>query len=599
MSSILVSATRRDLEQFHSNTLLGRSLKQQQHQHWQSMITANNASPLATVYNDAIRRSDPQSLIVFCHDDVWLGDVDLIPILQAALNHYDVVGVAGNRRCQPGQLAWWIDPTSNKRDNDHLVGQLDHGTPELKTNTCFGPTPASASVLDGVFLATHVSTLIDAGLSFDAQFPFHFYDLDFCLSGRKAGLSLGVWPLPILHASGGEAGSETWKNNSQPFFRKWYSESSVENSAELFQPPVRAAAPMMTLPPSDDGAQPEELTIKFSDSCIEWLHQSHISFVVSTYQVGKILTIGHHADGRFSVFERTFDRCMGMCQTSDQNGFFLSCKNQIWRFENTLPAGQLVDDHDKLFVPQSSSITGDCDIHDMVVDRDNQLIFVNTLFNCLATTSNTHSFRLYWKPPFIQQLVPQDHCHLNGLATRDGLPAYVTAVSCSSHADGWRDARHDGGVVIDIARDAVVARGLSMPHSPRWYRDQLWICNAGTGEFGSIDLASGQFQPLTFCPGFMRGLAFFENYAVIGVSKPRKNQTFNGLALNQHLSKRNLQSMCGLLIVDLSSGAIKHSIQFQGLIHELYDILVLNKTRNPKLIGLRSNEINYTLSIDQ
>ena len=97
----------------------------------------------------------------------------------------------------------------------------------------------------------------------------------------------------------------------------------------------------------------------------------------------------------------------------------------------------------------------------------------------------------------------------------------------------------------------------------------------------------------------MRGLAFFENYAVIGVSKPRENQTFKGLALNQHLSKRNLQSMCGLLIVDLSSGAIKHSIQFQGLIHELYDILVLNKTRNPKLIGLRSNEINYTLSIDQ
>ena len=100
-------------------------------------------------------------------------------------------------------------------------------------------------------------------------------------------------------------------NNSQPFFRKWYSESSVENTAALFQPPVRAAAPTMTPPPTDDGTQPEELTIKFSDSCIEWLHQNHISFVVSTYQVGKILTIGHHADGRFSVFERTFDRCMG------------------------------------------------------------------------------------------------------------------------------------------------------------------------------------------------------------------------------------------------------------------------------------------------
>ena len=132
MTSVLVSATRNDSDQFHANTLLGRSLKQQQHQHWQCMITTNNAAPLATVYNDAIHHSDPQSLIVFCHDDVWLGEVDLIPILQTALNHYDVVGVAGNRRCQPGQIAWWVDPTNNKRDNDHLVGKVDHGTPVQK-----------------------------------------------------------------------------------------------------------------------------------------------------------------------------------------------------------------------------------------------------------------------------------------------------------------------------------------------------------------------------------------------------------------------------------------------------------------------------------
>ena len=115
LPSILVSASRRNLVQFQINTLLGRSLKQKKHQNWQCMIKTNNASPLATVYNDAIRCSDPESLIVFCHDDVWLGEVDLIPILQAALNHYDVVGVAGNRRCQPGQLAWWINPTTNKR----------------------------------------------------------------------------------------------------------------------------------------------------------------------------------------------------------------------------------------------------------------------------------------------------------------------------------------------------------------------------------------------------------------------------------------------------------------------------------------------------
>tara|TARA_B100000524_G_C23485477_1_gene311364 strand:- start:386 stop:559 length:174 start_codon:yes stop_codon:yes gene_type:complete len=57
--------------------------------------------------------------------------------------------------------------------------------------------------------------------------------------------------------------------------------------------------------------------------------------------------------------------------------------------------------------------------------------------------------------------------------------------------------------------------------------------------------------------------------------------------------------MCGLLIVDLSSGVIEHSIQFQGLIHALYDILVLSQARNPKLLGFRNEEIDYTISIDQ
>ena len=598
MTSVLVSATRGDLNQFYLNTLLGRSLKQHQHQDWQCAITANNSAPLADAYNGAISQSDSQSLILFCHDDVWLGEINLIPILQAALNQYDVVGVAGNRRYQQGQIAWGVDPTTNRRDNDHLVGEIEHGTPENKTNSCYGPTPASASLLDGVFLATRVSTLIDAGLAFDSQFPFHFYDLDFCLSCLNAGLSLGVWPLQIIHASGGEAGSMTWQESSKIFFNKWYSESQVENSAHLFKSPDRSTAPIMISSPANDSSQQQELKIKFSDSCIEWLNRSCISFLVSTYQIGKILTIGHQPDGRFSVFERTFDRCMGMCLTHDKNGFYLSCKNQIWRFENTLAEGKSVGGHDKLYLPQTSSITGECDIHDMVVNDDNQLIFVNTLFNCLATASHTHSFRPYWIPPFVDELVPQDRCHLNGLAKRDGKPAYVTAASCSNEADGWRQCRQNGGVVIDIESNSVIARGLSMPHSPRWYRDNLWICNAGTGEFGTIDLHSGLFQAVTFCPGFMRGLDFYDNYAIIGLSKPRDNRSFNDLALNTSLIKRNQQSICGIIVVNLDSGLVEHSITFGGLIHEIYDIISIQNCRNPMLIGLKGDEINHTITIE-
>jgi uncharacterized protein (TIGR03032 family) len=94
-------------------------------------------------------------------------------------------------------------------------------------------------------------------------------------------------------------------------------------------------------------------------------------------------------------------------------------------------------------------------------------IFVNTLFGCLATVSERASFRPLWRPKFLSALVPEDRCHLNGLAMDGGRPAFVTAVSRSDVADGWRDHRRDGGVVVDVASGEIVASGLSMPHSPR------------------------------------------------------------------------------------------------------------------------------------
>ncbi len=69
-----------------------------------------------------------------------------------------------------------------------------------------------------------------------------------------------------------------------------------------------------------------------------------------------------------------------------------------------------------------------------------------------------------------------------------------------------------------------------MPHSPRWYRNRLWLLDAGTGYFGHLDMATGKFERVTFCPGFARGLAFAGNYAVVGISLPRHDPTFQDLA---------------------------------------------------------------------
>ena len=261
------------------------------------------------------------------------------------------------------------------------------------------------------------------------------------------------------------------------------------------------------------------LEITTSRQFLAWLTEQRLSLALTTYQIGKLFSLGLKANGELAVFERTFNRCMGLCPTADGNGFWMSSLHQLWRFENMLAPGQMQDGFDRLYVPQVGFTTGDCDIHDMAVNAEGRLVFTNTLFSCLATTSDTHSFRSLWRPPFISRLAAEDRCHLNGLAMRDGQPAFMTAVSASDAADGWRERRRDGGVVIDVQANEIVATGLSMPHSPRWYHDRLWLCNSGTGEFGFINLESGVFEPLTFCAGYLRGVAFHGDYALLEIGR--------------------------------------------------------------------------------
>ena len=114
-----------------------------------------------------------------------------------------------------------------------------------------------------------------------------------------------------------------------------------------------------------------------------------------------------------------------------------------------------------------------------------------------------------------------------------------------------------------------------MLHSPRWYQDKLWLLNSGTGEFGCVDLEKGVFEPIAFCPGYLRGCSFHGDFAIVGISKPRNNKTFSGLPLDQKLAAKNAEPRCGLLVIDLRSGDLVHSLRLEGIVEELYDIAVI------------------------
>jgi uncharacterized protein (TIGR03032 family) len=344
------------------------------------------------------------------------------------------------------------------------------------------------------------------------------------------------------------------------------------------------------------GAAEPWLEVTCSPGLTGWLARQQVSLAFTTYQTGKLFLLGRTPEGRPAVYERTFNRAMGLW--ADGQALWMSTLYQLWRFENVLRPDQVHEGHDRVYVPKTAHTIGNLDVHDVAVEASGRVVFVATGFGCLATLSERYHFRPLWRPAFLSRPALEDRCHLNGLALDGGRVRYVTVVARSDVVDGWRDRRRDGGCVLAVPDSEAVVSGLSMPHSPRVHRAELWVLDSGTGHLGRVDLASGKFQPLTFCPGYLRGLAFAGGHAVVGLSKARHDPTFGGLALADNLSARNAEARCGLLVIDLESGDVAHWVRIEGVVTELYDVAVLPGVVRPMAFGLKTDDISRTVTMD-
>lgn len=351
----------------------------------------------------------------------------------------------------------------------------------------------------------------------------------------------------------------------------------------------------------DAGKPPKGLkpdNISCSGGLSGWLQSNHAAIALSSYQTGRLYLVGSKPDGRINFHLVGTGRAMGLW--GDSQRLILATKNQLVRFENVLGPDQRVGEADRHYVPRVAHTTGDLDVHDIAVMDNGVIVFANTLYSCLAQLHNTHSFTPYWKPPFISKLAAEDRCHLNGIAMKDGKPAYVTATSRADVVGGWRARREQGGCVVDIESNEIVTEKLSMPHSPRWHDGKLWVLNSGTGELGTVNFETGEFEPFAFLPGFVRGLAFHNNHAIVGLSLPRDG-TFKGLQLDENLEKRDADPWCGVQIINLSTGDVVEWIRFEESVTELLDVVVLPGVRLPSALALTSPEIDkfHTIANDR
>jgi uncharacterized protein (TIGR03032 family) len=178
--------------------------------------------------------------------------------------------------------------------------------------------------------------------------------------------------------------------------------------------------------------------------------------------------------------------------------------------------------YDALYLPRATFHTGDLHTHDVTFLGD-EVLLVNTRFSCLARLSHDYSFTPVWRPKFVTDLVPEDRCHLNGVVVLDDRPKYVTALGTTDTPGGWRENKATAGVLIDVDTDEIVCAGMSMPHSPRWYDDRLWVLNSGTGELLLVDPSTGESTAVCGLPGYLRGLCFVGPYALWGFRRSARS----------------------------------------------------------------------------
>ena len=300
-----------------------------------------------------------------------------------------------------------------------------------------------------------------------------------------------------------------------------------------------------------------------------------VSLAITSPDAGKLYLVGCDLRGDLSVTEADFDGPTGV--RASHGPLVVAARTALHTMVDVLHPEQLYDGRfSRCFVARKSHFIGELAPHDVALSADGPL-FVSSRYSCVATVSSTHSFRMVWRPRFVTKIVPEDRCHLNGLAVEDGELAFATAFGEADSIDGWRGDVAGGGVVLDTRSGEVVCRGLTMPHSPRVHDGRLWLLNSGAGELGLVRTASSgaaAFEPAASLPGFSRGLAFADEFAFAGVSRPRY-ESFRGLEVGDRLDRNDEQPRTGVAVIDTRSGERVEWFWLEDQAREVYDVAVL------------------------
>jgi uncharacterized protein (TIGR03032 family) len=299
------------------------------------------------------------------------------------------------------------------------------------------------------------------------------------------------------------------------------------------------------------------------------------TLVVASYNSGLLLLASAMPSG-LVLLSRAFDKPMSIAARGTE--LVVATRNDLIHFaaSRSLAPGmpRSPNTYDVLWLPRSVAFTGEIDLHDIDATGPAPL-GVATRFSCVARFDNSASFVPVWRPPFITDTTPEDRCHLNGLAVdAAGAPRFVTMLGASDTAQGWRQGRVTGGVLMSVPEGRVVQDGLCMPHSPRLVGEDLLFLNSGAGEVVRMANAKGEPQVLARLSGYTRGFAAHGDLLFVGLSRLRDRHGAGHQELPVEQAGTPLS--CGVAVLDRQSGRVLGEMRLSGSVNEVSDLALLD-----------------------
>jgi uncharacterized protein (TIGR03032 family) len=303
--------------------------------------------------------------------------------------------------------------------------------------------------------------------------------------------------------------------------------------------------------------------------------------MITTYQAGKLIVIGSKDGEKLHQTPLSLSKPMGIALNGKR--LAIACLDEILIFSAEENIQEVLNkdgsSYDKVFAHRATYHTGILDVHDLEFG-EGVIWGVNTLTSCLSIYDIGFSFRPKWKPPFIDAIVPEDRCHLNGMTLLNNMPRYVTALSKTNVEKGWRIDKMKTGLLMSVPDGEVILDGLAMPHSPRIYNNLLYFLESGNGNLVVVDPDTKAYEVIFNFGCFVRGLSFIGNVAVIGKSKIRETSgDFNDLKVKEG------SVFAGLIFFDIEKKQIIGGINYTNSVEEIFDIKVLENSINPAVIA--------------